>query len=130
MFCRPGSSFRAAAEANAQAAKQKLVLTTTVTESGVELLDGDRARLIIFADQSNTRTGKSEETAGCRGSYWRRSARSSPGTRPAAGWTATARRSPRSWDRCSTAPGSRTSPTRTAARTTGTVARRRCRLTR
>ncbi|MET7644302.1 hypothetical protein ABZS83_11765 [Streptomyces sp. NPDC005426] len=46
----------------AQAPKQKLVLTTTVTESGVELLDGDRARLIIFADQSNTRTGKSEET--------------------------------------------------------------------
>ncbi|MCX5144325.1 MULTISPECIES: hypothetical protein [unclassified Streptomyces] len=50
------------AEVRAQAPKQKLVLTTTVTESGVELLDGDRARLIIFADQSNTRTGKSEET--------------------------------------------------------------------
>ena len=50
------------AEVRAQAPKQKLVLTTTVTESGVELLDGDRARLIIFADQSNTRTGKAEET--------------------------------------------------------------------
>nr|WSW65303.1 hypothetical protein OG461_03375 [Streptomyces sp. NBC_00995] len=50
------------AEVRAQAPEQKLVLTTTVTESGVELLDGDRARLIIFADQSNTRTGKSEET--------------------------------------------------------------------
>ncbi|WP_393062713.1 hypothetical protein [Streptomyces sp. LN549] len=50
------------AEVRAQAPKQKLVLTTTVTESGVETLDGDRARLIIFADQSNTRTGKSEET--------------------------------------------------------------------
>ncbi|MEU1486489.1 hypothetical protein [Streptomyces sp. NPDC005752] len=46
----------------AQAPKQKLVLTTTVTESGVELLDGDRARLLIFADQRNTRTGKDEET--------------------------------------------------------------------
>ncbi|MEV6162798.1 hypothetical protein AB0L71_12885 [Streptomyces sp. NPDC052052] len=45
-----------------QGAKQKLVLTTTVTESGVEFLDGDRARLLIFADQSNTRTGTSEET--------------------------------------------------------------------
>ncbi|MGW4227682.1 hypothetical protein ACWEF9_00085 [Streptomyces sp. NPDC004980] len=50
------------AEVRAQAPKQKLVLTTTVTESGVELLDGDRARLLIYADQSNTRTGKGEET--------------------------------------------------------------------
>ncbi|MBM7442534.1 hypothetical protein [Streptomyces sp. HB132] len=50
------------ADVRAQAPKQKLVLTTTVTESGVELLDGDRARLLIFADQSNTRTGKDEET--------------------------------------------------------------------
>ncbi|MFJ8888404.1 hypothetical protein ACIRJR_34075 [Streptomyces sp. NPDC102402] len=50
------------AEVRAQAPKQKLVLTTTVTESGVEQLDGDRARLLVFADQSNTRTGKEEET--------------------------------------------------------------------
>ncbi|MFJ8640534.1 hypothetical protein [Streptomyces sp. NPDC093610] len=50
------------AEVRAQAPKQKLVLTTTVTESGVEFLDGDRARLLVFADQSNTRTGKEEET--------------------------------------------------------------------
>ncbi|MFJ6855809.1 hypothetical protein ACIQM3_35665 [Streptomyces sp. NPDC091271] len=50
------------AEVRAQAPKQKLVLTTTVTQSGVELLDGDRARLLVFADQSNTRTGKEEET--------------------------------------------------------------------
>ncbi|MEU1346601.1 hypothetical protein ACFYPA_03260 [Streptomyces sp. NPDC005775] len=72
------------AEVRAQAPKQKLVLTTTVTESGVELLDGDRARLIIFADQSNTRTDKSEETtyaaamfavdAVRRGGTWRISA--------------------------------------------------------
>ncbi|MFF1925361.1 hypothetical protein ACFVW8_32915 [Streptomyces sp. NPDC058221] len=72
------------AEVRAQAPKQKLVLTTTVTESGVELLDGDRAHLLIFADQSNTRTGKSEETtyaaamfavdAVRRGGTWRISA--------------------------------------------------------
>ncbi|MER7722890.1 hypothetical protein [Streptomyces sp. NPDC096323] len=72
------------AEVRAQAPKQKLVLTTTVTESGVELLNGDRARLIIFADQSNTRTGKAEETtyaaamfavdAVRRGGTWRISA--------------------------------------------------------
>lgn len=50
-----------------QAPKQKLVLTTTVTESGVELLDGDRARVLVYADQSNTRTaakgGKAGETS-------------------------------------------------------------------
>ncbi|MBT2902403.1 hypothetical protein, partial [Streptomyces sp. McG3] len=50
------------ADVREQAPKQKLVLTTTVTGSGVEFLDGDRARLLIFADQSNTRTGKDEET--------------------------------------------------------------------
>ncbi|MFF9510199.1 hypothetical protein ACF1BU_26260 [Streptomyces sp. NPDC014724] len=50
------------AQVRAEGQKQKLVLTTTVTDSGVELLDGDRARLLIFADQSNTRTGKSDET--------------------------------------------------------------------
>lgn len=72
------------ADVRAQAPKQKLVLTTTVTESGVQVLDGDRARLLIFADQSNTRTGKSEETtyaaamfavdAVRRGGTWRISA--------------------------------------------------------
>ncbi|MFI1190259.1 hypothetical protein [Streptomyces californicus] len=50
------------ADVREQAPRQKLVLTTTVTESGVEFLDGDRARLLVFADQSNTRTGKDEET--------------------------------------------------------------------
>ncbi|MEI7030209.1 hypothetical protein [Streptomyces pratensis] len=50
------------ADVREQAPSQKLVLTTTVTESAVEFLDGDRARLLIFADQSNTRTGKDEET--------------------------------------------------------------------
>ncbi|MEU0083222.1 hypothetical protein [Streptomyces sp. NPDC006274] len=42
--------------------KQKLVLTTTVTAGGVELLDGDRARVLLYADQSNTRTATKEET--------------------------------------------------------------------
>ncbi|WP_433334157.1 hypothetical protein [Spirillospora sp. CA-294931] len=40
----------------AQASQQKLVLTTTVTDSGVRMLEGDRARILIFADQRNTRT--------------------------------------------------------------------------
>ena len=34
---------------------QHLVLTTTVTNIGVELLVGDRARLLIFADQRDVR---------------------------------------------------------------------------
>ena len=37
-----------------EAPKEKLVLTTTVTNSGVEFLDGNRARLLIFADQRDT----------------------------------------------------------------------------
>lgn len=41
-----------------QGPAQKLVLTTTVTDSGVEVVDGDRARVLVFADQSSTRTGK------------------------------------------------------------------------
>ncbi|MER7044914.1 hypothetical protein ABT391_08365 [Streptomyces jumonjinensis] len=36
--------------------RQKLVLTTTVTHSGVEHVDGERARVLLFADQSSTRT--------------------------------------------------------------------------
>jgi Mce-associated membrane protein len=51
------------AEVRAQAAKQKLVLTTTVTESGVELIDGNRARVLLYADQSNTNTAaKTDQT--------------------------------------------------------------------
>ncbi|MCZ4117972.1 hypothetical protein [Streptomyces sp. H39-S7] len=50
------------AQVRKQAPTQKLVLTTTVTDSGVELIDGDRARVLIFADQRNTRTAPKEET--------------------------------------------------------------------
>ncbi|WP_328535723.1 hypothetical protein [Streptomyces sp. NBC_00344] len=51
-------------DVRAQAAEQKLVLTTTVTESGVQLIDGNRARVLVFADQSNTRTAaKDDRTA-------------------------------------------------------------------
>ncbi|MGW1865788.1 hypothetical protein ACWCPS_09515 [Streptomyces mauvecolor] len=51
------------AAVRAQAKDQKLVLTTTVTESGVEMIDGSRARVLVYADQSSTRTaGKKPET--------------------------------------------------------------------
>ncbi|WUI01100.1 hypothetical protein OHR68_04575 [Spirillospora sp. NBC_00431] len=43
-----------------QAPAQKQVLTTTVTDSAVRSLSGDAARLLIFADQRNTRTDKNQ----------------------------------------------------------------------
>ena len=36
---------------------QKLIVTTKVTNSGVELLNGNRARLLVFANQQDTRAG-------------------------------------------------------------------------
>ena len=36
---------------------QKLIVTTRVTNTGVELLSGDRARLLVFANQQDTRAG-------------------------------------------------------------------------
>jgi Mce-associated membrane protein len=36
---------------------QKLVVTTKVSSSGVELLNGNRARLLVFANQQDTRAG-------------------------------------------------------------------------
>jgi Mce-associated membrane protein len=44
------------AQVRAQAPAQKLVLTTTVTDTGVVTIDGDRARVLVFADQRNTST--------------------------------------------------------------------------
>nr|WSX74175.1 hypothetical protein OH826_10020 [Streptomyces sp. NBC_00899]WSX79761.1 hypothetical protein OH826_41490 [Streptomyces sp. NBC_00899] len=46
------------AEVRAQAPAQKLVLTTTVTDTGVAAIDGDRAHVLVFADQRNTSTAK------------------------------------------------------------------------
>lgn len=46
------------AEVRAQAPAQKLVLTTTVTDTGVATIDGDRAHVLVFADQRNTSTAK------------------------------------------------------------------------
>jgi Mce-associated membrane protein len=48
-----------------QAARNKLLLTTRVTSSGVELLQGDRARVLIFADQTdNSAASKQVSDAG------------------------------------------------------------------
>jgi Mce-associated membrane protein len=57
-----GQYDRMLAQVRAQGRSQRLVLTTTVTDSGVEMLEGDRARLLIFADQRNTRTSGKDTT--------------------------------------------------------------------
>jgi Mce-associated membrane protein len=45
-----------------EAPAQRLVLTTTVTNSGVELLTGNRARVLVFANQRDTR-GTTHQTS-------------------------------------------------------------------
>ncbi|MFB7664371.1 hypothetical protein ACFC1R_10560 [Kitasatospora sp. NPDC056138] len=51
------------AEVRKQGPQQKMVLTTTVTNAGVVAIDGDRARLLIYADQRNTGTAEPAESA-------------------------------------------------------------------
>ncbi|MFC8790884.1 hypothetical protein [Streptomyces cinereoruber] len=40
----------------ARAAEEKTVITTAVTDSAVERIDGDRARVLVYADQSSVST--------------------------------------------------------------------------
>jgi Mce-associated membrane protein len=47
-----------------QAPKEKLVVTTRVTNIGVELLTGAQARLLIFANQQDSSAGTSKATYG------------------------------------------------------------------
>ena len=51
------------AAVRADAPKLKLVLTTTVTDCGLEQLDGDRAQLLVFADQRDTTAGAGATSA-------------------------------------------------------------------
>ncbi|MEU8762352.1 hypothetical protein [Streptomyces sp. NPDC048659] len=46
-----------------QAAAQKMVITTTVTDSAVERIDGDRARVLVYADQSSVATAGTKKGA-------------------------------------------------------------------
>jgi Mce-associated membrane protein len=43
-----------------QAPKERLVVVTKVTVTGVELLTGDRARILVFANQQDTKAGTSQ----------------------------------------------------------------------
>ncbi|WP_407565453.1 hypothetical protein [Streptomyces sp. 184] len=52
------------ADVREQAPSQKLVLTTTVTDSAVELAGDGGARVLVFADQRNTRTDTDETSYG------------------------------------------------------------------
>jgi len=47
-----------------QAPKEKLVVTTRVSNLGVELLTGGRARLLVFANQQDTRAGTGQASYG------------------------------------------------------------------
>ncbi|MFF0685104.1 hypothetical protein ACFYUG_03225 [Streptomyces albogriseolus] len=51
------------ADVRERADARKAVITTTVTETGVERIDGDRARVLVYADQSSVATagGKAGE---------------------------------------------------------------------
>lgn len=62
-----------------QAPKEHLVVVTKVTSTGVELLTGDRARILVFANQQDTRAGTTQAsysgamfavTAILRGGHW------------------------------------------------------------
>ncbi|BFO21185.1 hypothetical protein SHKM778_75730 [Streptomyces sp. KM77-8] len=51
------------AEVRERADEQKAVITTTVTDSAVERIDGDRARVLVYADQSSVSTAGSTKKA-------------------------------------------------------------------
>ncbi|MEU6477719.1 hypothetical protein ABZ858_12650 [Streptomyces sp. NPDC047017] len=54
-----------------RADQQKAVITTTVTDSAVERVDGDRARVLVYADQSSVSTagGQAKQQAQDQGTY-------------------------------------------------------------
>jgi Mce-associated membrane protein len=52
------------ADVRARADEQKAVITTAVTESAVERIDGDRARVLVYADQSSVATRGKKGKAG------------------------------------------------------------------
>ncbi|MFE9610657.1 hypothetical protein [Streptomyces sp. NPDC006012] len=49
-----------------RADRQKAVITTTVTDSAVERIDGDRARVLVYADQSSVSTAGDKSAAGAK----------------------------------------------------------------
>ncbi|MFF9483812.1 hypothetical protein [Streptomyces sp. NPDC014676] len=51
------------ADVRERADAQKAVITTTVTDSAVERIDGDRARVLVYADQSSVSTAGSTKKA-------------------------------------------------------------------
>lgn len=56
-------------EYRGQAGEQKIVVTTTAVRSAVVLLDGDRARVMVYVDQTATRAGD-EQTVGGPAAMW------------------------------------------------------------
>ncbi|MFB7497969.1 hypothetical protein ACFC09_25370 [Streptomyces sp. NPDC056161] len=54
------------ADVRSRADQQKAVITTTVTDSAVERIDGDRARVLVYADQSSVSTAGDKSAAGAK----------------------------------------------------------------
>ncbi len=52
------------AEVKRVAPEQKMVVTTKVTRSGVMMLDNNRAKVLVFVDQTSTRTDQNQTSAG------------------------------------------------------------------
>jgi Mce-associated membrane protein len=59
-ICQYNSLFKVVRE---QAPQQKLVVTVTAANSAVELLQGDRARVLVFATQSSVRTSTNQSAS-------------------------------------------------------------------
>ncbi|WP_217143673.1 hypothetical protein [Streptomyces sp. AC627_RSS907] len=53
-------------DVRAGAERQKAVITTTVTDSAVERIDGDRARVLVYADQAGVSTAGGEDASAPR----------------------------------------------------------------
>jgi Mce-associated membrane protein len=67
------------AQVQQQAPAQKLMLSTNVVDSGVTMLQGEHAQLLVFLDQSATRGDNNQSslaaaeltvTAQCQGDHW------------------------------------------------------------
>ncbi|WP_232376373.1 ICP22 family protein [Amycolatopsis aidingensis] len=59
-----GQYQRQFAEVKRLAPEQKMVVTTKVTRAAVIMLDGDRAKVLVFVDQTSTRTDQNKSSAG------------------------------------------------------------------
>ncbi|EYT83280.1 membrane protein, partial [Streptomyces sp. Tu 6176] len=63
-----------------RADQQKAVITTTVTDSAVERIDGDRARVLVYADQSSVSTAGTKDSKDTKNSKDTKDSKNSKGS--------------------------------------------------